>query len=164
MSAWVQTSAAERSLTEAALLSREIEPGDWASFLAAFRRQHHRWLTTLVVADRQLYDAHPEGATAPSHRLVTEMPLSGARLFELSDGGGDAPRSAADTGRPGGVEIVVGDEPQCVVHRISDPLCIQLQTTVSGAHAGLRIDSGDGTTTLLRFRVPARPEVCDAMV
>ena len=51
------------------------------------------------------------------------------------------------------------------VNNISNrPTRVALEETEEGAHKGLRIESEDGQTTLLRFRSPALPETVDGVI
>jgi len=59
--------------------------------------------------------------------------------------------------------ISLGQGPDHITHRISQPQRIRLEQTAEGAHRGLQIDTANGQTTLLRFRTAAQLETLDGL-
>ena len=60
--------------------------------------------------------------------------------------------------------IMTGIKPDDhITHSIARPTQVSLEQTDEGADAALAIKSGDGTTTLLRFRAAVLPEMVDAV-
>ncbi len=63
------------------------------------------------------------------------------------------------------ISIDVGKTPrEHVTHSISNPTHVWLQETEQGAHEALEIQTASGTTTLVRFRETALPEMVDGVV
>jgi Family of unknown function (DUF5335) len=119
----------------------DIPRTEWGAFLDTFSRQHERWLITVEVLTPEL------GA----HREVRDKPLAG-----ISED-----RKRGDTAS---IAISAGELPQDhVTHVIHRPSRVAMEQTEDGAHKGLRIESEDGETTLVRFRSPALPETLDGM-
>ena len=50
-----------------------------------------------------------------------------------------------------------------ITHSVTGPTSVSLEQTDEGADAALAITSGDGLTTLLRFRSAVIPEMVDAV-
>jgi len=122
--------------------SRDIPREDWVTFLDSFSRQHERWLVNVEVVTDGL------GA----HREIREKRLVGVSA--------DLKRRGMDT-----ISIIAGDKSDDHVnHIINRPTRLALEETEEGAHKGLRIESEDGQTTLLRFRSPALPETVDGVI
>ena len=122
--------------------TEDIPRTEWAPFLDAFSRQHEGWLTTVEVVTSGL----------GVHREVREKPLTG-----ISED-----RKRGDTSS---IAISAGELPEDhVTHVIRRPSRIAMEQTDQGAHKGLRIESEDGETTLVRFRSPALPETVDGMI
>ena len=118
----------------------EIEPKEWISFLDGFSRQHEGWLTSIEVAT--------------SDRKLTEV--VNQRLRGVSVDHADGKQRAY---------VEVGDTPdQCLIHVIENPRQIRFKRTRAGAHEGLEIESGDGSTTVVRFRSAALPEMLDGVL
>jgi hypothetical protein len=115
---------------------REIPRGEWLSFLDCFNRQHERWLVTVEIVAEQL-----------GHVIAVENRALQGVTPESSDGHDR-------------IVIAVGTaEADHMTHFVSDPKRIRMLETSSGAHLGLEIEAADGTTTLVRFRGPLRPEM-----
>ena len=50
-----------------------------------------------------------------------------------------------------------------VTHVVEAPTRVYLLADAQGAHEGLAIETGEGTTTRLRFRAAALPEMVDGI-
>ncbi len=124
---------------EGAAAIREIRREEWREFLDSFSRQHEGWLVSVAVA------------TDRGQLVETEnRPLVGITA-DHADG--------RDR-----VYIQVGGRPdEHVTHVITEPTHIRFRSAAGGAHEGLDIVAADGTTTVLRFRAPARPETLDGL-
>ena len=122
--------------------TRNIPREEWPAFLDSFSRQHERWLVNVEVV--------MDGLGA--HREVREKGLIGVSA--------DLKRNGADA-----ISILAGDRSDDHVnHIINRPTRVALEQTNDGADKGLRIESEDGQTTLVRFRSPARPEAVDGVM
>ncbi|MDZ7754100.1 MAG: hypothetical protein U5S82_21280 [Gammaproteobacteria bacterium] len=123
----------------------EIPPREWAAFCARFGDQHHGWLVEVSrLATREAAD---EGAEA-TPLMAGYRPLTG--VTTQTSGGRTAVVVTAGDGDDG-VSLVVDDVVALYSRRIGD------------AHQGLRIDSADGTTTLVQFRTAAVPDALDGL-
>jgi hypothetical protein len=134
---------------ETRMIATAIPPEQWGAFADEFTRQHRGWLVTVEVTDTGLLDLGPRQAEIAAVVLARDRPLREVAV-EHADGGDP-------------LAILVGEEPYRLVHRIRRPLAVWFETTDDGAHQGLEIDGADGTTTLVRFRTPAHPEVIDGI-
>jgi hypothetical protein len=123
------------------MIEREIAVSDWATFGARFTDQHRGWL---VSATRRT-------ASGVEHFLwkdealesVSIDPKTGAIVF-----------SARTVEHGTGATITVSSgTPRRLVELATD----------EGGHAGLRIDTADGGSTELHFRVSALPETVNGM-
>ncbi len=126
-----------------------IPQGQWEAFADQFSRQHRGWLVTVEATDSRSLKLNARQAGAPSRVLAHDEVL---REVALEQG---------ET--PGQFRILVGQQPGRLVHRIRRPLEVRFEVTDDGAHQGLWIDDADGTTTCVRFRTPAQPEVLDGI-
>jgi len=62
------------------------------------------------------------------------------------------------------IMIMTGVKPDDhITHSVTSPTSVSLEQTDEGADAALAIKSGDGLTTLLRFRSAVLPEMVDAV-
>jgi len=121
----------------------------WEAFSQQFSRQHRGWLVTVETVDTRLLGIDPDQAEAQGHVLARDGVLR--EVVMEKEGGMQRFR------------IAVEEEPNQLVHRTGHLFTVQTETTESGAHQGLRIDDAEGTTTLVRFRTPAAPEVLDGI-
>jgi len=118
---------------------REIPRDSWREELDSFSRQHEGWIVRLEV-------------TAADGRVQTE-----ARDLPLQGVSADSPRTRS-------VAIMVGQEPSAhVTHEVAHPVAITIEQTDSGAERALRIRAADGSTTVVEFRSPMRPEQVDGI-
>ncbi len=113
---------------------RVIPKESWSEFLSAFSRQHHGWLVTIEVRER-------DGAT---DTVADEWPLKKIALE------GD------------NVEIVAGNN-GTTHNRIAGPLELRVYETAPEAIESLTIDSPLGQTTI-RFRIAIPPQLVDGMI
>jgi uncharacterized protein DUF5335 len=122
--------------------TREIPREEWKDFLDRFSRVHENWLVNVEVVGRELGDQEE------SH----DVPLEGVS-FEPK---------GSEAGR---IDIMVGGAPDHHAnHAVEAPRRLHLLRDDQGADQALEIEDEDGTTTLLTFRVPARPETLDGVV
>jgi hypothetical protein len=121
---------------------REIPRGEWAEFLDGFSRQHEGWLVTVEVFGEEIGAQVEAGA----------MALAGVTA-DLKGGGEDV------------ISIILGKEStERVTHNIARPTHVRIEQAESGADMALQIESGGGTTTLVRFRSAVLPEMVDGVV
>lgn len=125
-----------------------VPPPDWAHFLEAFSEQHHGWLVNIRRLRPRL-PAHPGTAMQVSPALwPQDLPLHAVRCLHDCERISVLVGSATDTG-----------ESELTIEAVSAVRTRKLD----GAHQGLRIDSADGSATLIEFRVPAEPEGLDGL-
>ena len=122
--------------------TKEIPKNEWPEFFDSFSRQHEGWLVTLEIFGTDI------GAQVEERELAFE-----GIVDEWDEVQGNE------------IVIMIGAKPDDhITHSISRPTQVSLEQTNEGADAALAIKSGDGTTTLLRFRSPMLPEMVDAVV
>lgn len=123
------------------MVTREIPRDEWVEFFDGFSRQHEGWLITVEVLGSEL------GAQVEAREL---------RLEGIS---------ADLKGDENAISIMVGETPDDhVTHTITQPTHVRLEQTREGANEAIQIESGDGVTTLLRFRSAMLPEMVDGVV
>lgn len=121
---------------------------DWPHFLEAFSEQHHGWLVNIRRLRPRL-PAHPDTAVQVSPALwPQDLPLHAVRYRPDGERISVLIGSATDTGES---ELTIDDVSAVRTRKLG------------GAHQGLRIDSADGSATLIEFRVPAEPEGLDGL-
>jgi hypothetical protein len=114
---------------------------EWATALNAFTRRHDGWLVTLDVLAP---DQGPQ-------REFENLPLLGV--------------SADRVNHDGTIVISVSwSRIEHLTHFVPGVKGISVEQTSDGSDAALWIESSDGTTTVLRFRVAALPETVDGLV
>jgi hypothetical protein len=122
--------------------TKEIPKNEWPEFFDSFSRQHEGWLVTLEIFGTDI------GAQVEERELAFE-----GIVDEWDEVQGNE------------IVIMIGAKSDDhITHSISRPTQVSLEQTDEGADAALAIKSGDGTTTLLRFRSPMLPEMVDAVV
>lgn len=117
-----------------------IAEAEWQSFCEQFSRQHHGWRVSLHQV--------ATGAAEPKALFAGEQPLQ-----EVREG---------TSGNRVEIIVTVGkgrDETSFLIENAVGLYALR----VDDAHQGLRIDSGDGTRTLLEFRAAAAPEALDGL-
>lgn len=128
---------------------REIPRAQWPSFCEEFSRSHQGWLATLGTIASDVLLANPEAAEDEVEIAVNEKLFQGI----TSETRGDKLE----------LFISLGQRPDHITHRISQPQRIRLEQTAEGAHRGLQIDAANGQATLLRFRAAAQLETLDGL-
>jgi hypothetical protein len=125
----------------------ELVPREsWADFCERFTHQHHGWLVTLEYRPA-LPDALGAGAKSGTAALLEFRSL---QLIDRAHGQELCITAADQSGRE-------------QVATVRQPVRLSFQKTPDGSHSGLRLDDHGGDTLILRFRVPARPEVLDGL-
>ena len=119
----------------------------WPEFCAGFSREHHGWRVTLLRAPAPEMEADPAAALAAAERLASEGPLQALECSE-HDHRFD-------------ITVQVGDGEGQVV-RLQDVVALRDERQ-GRAHQGLRIDTADGASVLVAFRVAAPPEALDGL-
>ena len=119
----------------------EIARAEWARRLNEFTAVHDGWLVSVDVLSPDI------GA----ERQIDNVPLLGVSADRINHDGS----VAVSVARPGGAHFT---------HVIRQVKRIYIEQTDDGADAGLQIESGDGTRTIVRFRVVALPETVDGFV
>lgn len=124
-----------------------IPEPQWREFCEDFTRQHRGWLVGIQQLETSAMEA---GRTAPKPVHLTP---------------GDCPLQELRAGRTNDVAefmVTVGEGVDETSYLIED--AVALYGRMHGeAHQGVRIDSGNGTTTLVEFRVAAEPETLDGL-
>jgi len=125
----------------------EINKEQWPEHCESFALQHHGWLVNVRrVTTADLEEDH-DAAIAVAEPLAVEQPLQTVSVRQ----NGHATLT---------VSVGEGDKLQTFevrkVHRL-------WRERADGAHQGLRIDSDTGTSLLVEFRSPARPEELDGL-
>lgn len=126
--------------------TRAIPADQWSDYCARFARQHRGWLATLSrlpTADLQTGEPVVAEAIYSDNRPLTDI-----RARRGEDG----------------VEVMItlgGDDGDSAL-RVEDVVTLHSRR-LAGADEGLRIDSRDGTSTLLEFRAAADPEALDGL-
>jgi hypothetical protein len=118
--------------------AREIPRSEWTSFLQGFSSQHQGWLAN--VERRQ----HADGRLP----ILQEQPLIEIRVDPEAD------QINLLFGRPDGGQF--NDV-------VKEPMRVKFLEAAPGAHAGLEIQSVDGTSLVLRFRSAMPPEMIDGI-
>lgn len=121
-------------------MPRRVIPRDqWRETLDSFSRSHEGWIVRVAVGE-------------PGGRLRVEArdtPLQGV---------------TAEFNHTTTIAVMVGDRPDThLTHHVTDPEELEFDQTETGAIAALVVRSGDGTTTSVEFRSPARPEDVDGL-
>jgi hypothetical protein len=119
----------------------EIPKADWVEWLNRFTQVHDGWLVSVDVLRPDL------GAQLE----IDNLPLIGVSADQVDNDG----TIAISVARTSGLHFTH------VAHRVTR---IYAEQTDSGADAALEIESGDGSKTILRFRVAALPETVDGIL
>lgn len=118
----------------------EVPRDAWVSTFDEFTRVHRGWLVSIEVLNADL------GAQS----AIEDLPLLGISADRLGEDGTIA-ISVAGAGR------------EHLTHFIQAVARMYREQTPEGADIALEIESADGTRTILRFRVAARPETVDGI-
>jgi len=121
--------------------TQEISKEEWTEFFDSFSREHEGWLVSLEMFSPEI------GAQ------VVEQELALEGITAAWD------ETAGNT-----IMIMIGTKADDhITHSVTSPISVSLEQTDEGADAALAIKSGDGLTTLLRFRSAVLPEMVDAI-
>jgi hypothetical protein len=121
--------------------TQEIPKKEWTEFFDNFSRKHEGWVVNLEIFGNEI------GAQVEERELALEG-ITG----EWDEKEGNT------------IMIMTGGKPDDhITHSITRPTQVSLEQTDEGADAALAIKSGDGVTTLLRFRSAVLPEMVDAV-
>jgi hypothetical protein len=125
-----------------------IPEKEWQSFCEDFTRQHTGWLVGISQQDTHSVEAGRQTAQAPMRMFPGERPLQ-----ELREGRKDDHVE---------LMVTVGDGADETSFLIEDAIAVYVRRQ-GAAHQGARVDSGNGMSTLIEFRVPAQPETLDGL-
>ena len=121
--------------------TQEIPKKEWTEFFDNFSRKHEGWLVSLEIFGPEI------GAQVEERELALE-----------------GITAALDQTEGNTIMIMTGIKPNDhITHSVTGPTSVSLEQTDEGADAALAIKSGDGLTTLLRFRSAVLPEMVDAV-
>ena len=121
--------------------TQEIPQKEWAEFFDNFSRKHEGSLINLEIFGPEI------GAQVEEQELALE-----GITHEWAETEGNT------------ITIMTGVKPDDhITHSVTSPTQVSLEQTDEGADAALAIKSGDGVTTLLRFRSDVLPEMVDAV-
>ena len=121
--------------------TKEIQKKEWTEFFDNFSRKHEGWVVNLEIFGNEI------GAQVEERELALE-----GITDEWDEKEGNT------------ITIMTGGKPDDhITHSITRPTQVSLEQTDEGADAALAIKSGDGVTTLLRFRSAVLPEMVDAV-
>ncbi len=125
----------------------EITRDQWPEHCESFSLQHHGWLVSVRrVTTADLEEAR-DATLAAAEPLAEEQPLQAVTLWQ--DG-------------QTGLAVTVGEGDATQTFEVRDVRRLWRERA-DGAHQGLRIDSDGGTSLLVEFRRPARPEELDGL-
>ena len=121
--------------TEISLMTnQEISHEQWMPVLDDFSKQHQGWITTVEII-----------GAAGDQVEVSGQPLVGI--------------SAAVKDRESVIEVMVGDRPEDhVTHIIDAAKRLWLKPADAPAHEAIKVESEDGTTTLVIFERVESPD------
>ncbi len=117
----------------------DIPHEQWLAFLDSFSRQHLDWLVTIEV------ESLPGTLIAVEQRQLKGISID-----------------RADGKERAYIQVGYGTK-EHITHIVDSPTHIRFKRSETGAHEGLEIESADGTTTVIRFRSAARPEMLDGI-
>jgi Family of unknown function (DUF5335) len=121
--------------------TQEIPKKEWTVFFDNFSRKHEGSLVNLEIFGPEI------GAQVEERELALE-----GITDEWDETEGNS------------IMIMIGVKPDDhITHSVTGPTQVSLEQTDEGADAALEIKSGDGITTLLRFRSAVLPEMVDAI-
>ncbi len=130
------------------MADQPIPREQWGEFCGAFGRQHHGWLVSVRRLNTQQFLYGETRAAAQERILVRDQPLQQLREKRKDD-------TVA-------LELAVGEGDEATSVLVEDVSSLY-RLRVDEAHKGVRIDSHDGTTTLIEFRAAAQPETLDGL-
>jgi len=126
----------------------EIAESQWPEFCKGFSREHHGWQVNLLCVNTDQLGIDRSAAFENGNVLAEGLSLQRVR------------ESCKDDTTE--FLVTVGEGAEEVT--IPVPNVIRLYNEKSDdAHKGLRLDDGDGSSTLVEFRVAANPEMLDGL-
>lgn len=123
----------------------EVAMERWREFCGEFSRRHQGWRVDIGSLATRLLEHDPDAAGV-AQGLARDAPLHGVSVERAGDGEM--------------VTVSAGEPPRHLDHRVRRPVRLLLERDADGVR-GLRLDGGDGRSTLVRFRVSAEPEEVD---
>jgi hypothetical protein len=123
---------------EVIMATQEIPRSEWRSFCETFTRQHEGWVATVEVLTGELGDQIE----------ANDMPFQAI----------NADLKGSD---PDAIEITLGSPNKEVTRTAQRVTKLSFEQSESGEHEGLEIQTVDGETTVMRFRVAQYPEALD---
>jgi len=119
----------------------EIPKNEWTVFFDGFSQRYEGWLVNVEIFSPEI------GAQVEQRELALEGITVEWDETECNK-----------------IMIMTGVKPDDhITHSIARPTQVSLEQTDEGADVALAIRSGDGVTTLLRFRSAVLPELVDAV-
>ena len=119
-------------------MRQEVPQPRWREELDSFSRRHEGWIVSIKTRS-------PDGHVATQ---AHDLPLQGV---------------TADSPRSNDVAIVVGKPDGSFMHEVRNPSAVAIEVSDDRAERALIIDGPDGTTTMVEFRSPMRPEDVDGL-
>ena len=125
----------------------EINKEQWPEHCESFGLQHHGWLVTVRRVTTADLEEDRDTAIAAAEPLAVEQPLQAV---------------AAQQNGHTTLTVSVGEGGDAQTFEVRKVRRVWRERA-DGAHQGLRIDSDTGTSLLVEFRSPARPEALDGL-
>ena len=126
----------------------EIAENQWPEFCKGFSREHHGWLVNLRCVNTDQLGRDRSAAFENGNVLADGLHLQEIREYRKDD-----TAEFMVTVREGAEEVSI--PVLDVIHLYNEKS--------DDAHKGLRLDGGDGSSTLVEFRVAAKPEMLDGL-
>jgi hypothetical protein len=120
--------------------NRLVPRTEWFRFFEEFSRRHDGWLVTVRVMDSRI-GSQVEASDLPLEGIVSPADAAGPISLHL---GATVSRN--------------------LEHEISSPRQVWVEVSDQGAEQALEVISGNGTRTIIEFRVPVLPEELDGVV
>nr|WP_305793018.1 DUF5335 family protein [Sedimenticola hydrogenitrophicus] len=118
----------------------------WRNLCEGFSRTHRGWLICLWVVDTGNLEA---GLTDATEKAIRDLEL-GEIIVERH-------------GQRTDMVVIARDDQTHADHIIRGVVAVSVERDTDGRTNGLRIDSDDNKTALVRFRVPANSESLDGL-
>ena len=126
----------------------EIPEDKWSEFCKGFSRGHHGWLVNLRCVNTDQLGRDRSAAVENGNVLADGLPLQEIRENRMGD--------------TTEFMVTVGEGAEDVSILVPDVIRLYNEKS-DDAHKGLRLDGGDGSSTLVEFRVAAKPEMLDGL-
>jgi hypothetical protein len=126
----------------------EIPEDQWPDFCKGFSRQHYGWLVNLRSVNTDQLGKDRSAAIENGNVLANGLPLQEIRKNRKDD--------------TTEFMVTVGDGAEEVSIPVLDVIRLYNEKS-DDAHKGLRLDSGGSSSTLIEFRVAAKPEMLDGL-